>query len=88
MLGNGNELSEKLAERNDFSLCSYEQAAATEYNFFISTGICGLELNGTSAEYCRITNNFARAISTAKVVLKDVSCFQIIVYMVSLSVVW
>ena len=66
MLGNGNELSEKLAERNDFSLCSYEQAAATEYNFFISTGICGLELNGTSAEYCRITNNFARAISTAK----------------------
>lgn len=66
MLGEKNKLAEILSERNDFNICSYEQAAKTEYNFFISTGICGLELSGTSAEYCRITNNFARAVSTAK----------------------
>lgn len=66
MLGEENELAESLSQRGDFAVCSYEQAAKTEYNFFISTGICGLELSGTSTEYCRITNNFVRAISTAK----------------------
>lgn len=66
LLGESNELAEKLSDRNDFSICSYEQASNTEYNFFISTGVCGLELVGTSAEYCRITNNLVKGISIAK----------------------
>ena len=54
MLGNGNELSEKLAERNDFSLCSYEQAAATESIMFHA---------GTAMKDGQIVTNGGRVIA-------------------------
>lgn len=64
MLGEGNQIAEKLMEREDFSIISHKELSAID--FVISTGVCGLELSGTSAEYCKITHNISRTALAAK----------------------
>ncbi len=63
MLGEGSEISDKFADREDFSILPHESLKVCDY--VISTGVCGMELSGTSAEYCRITHNISRTASAA-----------------------
>lgn len=63
MLGEDNEASRSLTQRGDFFILPHE--GLKECDFLISTGVCGLELFGTTAEYCKITHNISRTATAA-----------------------